>query len=212
MARKKVPTSSLDVSGKKSAPLAQKLNSLITDPNKLKDYLGCSTQAINQYRLGISRPTLENLCKIADYYNVTTDYLLGRTPRKTVNEGIKAAARYTGLSESALSYIHDTEGIGFADVLDKLILNESFQKVLTHIYLLDEDFKSIIDASKSYSETLPGEKDNKFNHLIECEDWLKKNFGALVIYGTQYREWQIHTIIRLFEDSLNTIFDEKGIP
>lgn len=101
MARKKAPISDLSISEKQSAPLAQRLNDLITDPNALKEHLGCSIQAINQYRLGISRPTLENLCKIADFYDVSTDYLLGRTNIKDPDMNFKNACEYMGLTQEA---------------------------------------------------------------------------------------------------------------
>lgn len=103
MGRKKNNTSGADVDVKQSTPLAQRLSTLITDTNELKEYLGCSIQAINQYKLGISRPSLENLCKIADFYGVSTDYLLGRTETRSPNATIQAVCDYTGLSERAVS-------------------------------------------------------------------------------------------------------------
>lgn len=106
MGRKKNTTSEMDVAEKLSAPLTQRLNELITDSNELKDFLGCSIQAVNQYKLGISRPSLENLCKIADFYGVTTDYLLGRTNEPTANIDRRAACDYTGLSSKAVEHLH----------------------------------------------------------------------------------------------------------
>ena len=32
-----------------------------------------------RYELGTSEPTIETLCNLADYYNVSLDYLVGRT-------------------------------------------------------------------------------------------------------------------------------------
>ena len=40
--------------------------------------LNLSTGTISNYENGVHSPDLETLCKIADYYNTTTDYLLGR--------------------------------------------------------------------------------------------------------------------------------------
>lgn len=99
MGRKRSPTSEMDVAEKQATPLAQTLSELITDSTALKEHLGVSLQAVNQYRLGIARPTLENLCKIADFYGVTTDYLLGRTKAKTWDEDILKIQTMTGLNE-----------------------------------------------------------------------------------------------------------------
>lgn len=106
MPRKKASISDMDVAEKQQTPLAQRLNALITNPNALKDHLGCTIQAINQYRLGISRPTLENLCKIADFYGVSTDFLLGRVPYMTQDVEKQNVCRYTGLSETAVERLH----------------------------------------------------------------------------------------------------------
>ena len=40
--------------------------------------LNLSTGTISNYEHGVHSPDLETLCKIADYFNTTTDYLLGR--------------------------------------------------------------------------------------------------------------------------------------
>ena len=45
---------------------------------KLSTELGISQELVSQYELGKSIPTIGNLLKIADYFNVSMDYLLGR--------------------------------------------------------------------------------------------------------------------------------------
>lgn len=47
---------------------------------KLAEILGTSQATITFWETGKRIPDVEMLCKIADYFNVTTDYLLGRTP------------------------------------------------------------------------------------------------------------------------------------
>lgn len=46
---------------------------------ELADYLRLSVGTISNYENNIHSPDLETLCRIADYFGVTTDYLLGRT-------------------------------------------------------------------------------------------------------------------------------------
>lgn len=46
---------------------------------ELADYLNVSIGTISNYEQGIHNPDLDTLCKIADYYEISTDYLLGRT-------------------------------------------------------------------------------------------------------------------------------------
>lgn len=46
---------------------------------KLADILGISQQRLSFYELGVNEPKNDMLTKIADYFGVTTDYLLGKT-------------------------------------------------------------------------------------------------------------------------------------
>lgn len=46
---------------------------------KLSMDLELSQELISQYELGKSLPTIENLVKLANYFNCSTDYLLGLT-------------------------------------------------------------------------------------------------------------------------------------
>ena len=134
MGRKKNATSEMDVAEKLSAPLTQRLNELITDSNELKDFLGCSIQAVNQYKLGISRPSLENLCKIADFYGVSTDYLLGRTQTKTSDMDKRAMCDYSGLTESALELLHSfKDNPDYSRIISAILENETFQAILPQI-------------------------------------------------------------------------------
>lgn len=45
--------------------------------------LGISRQSYNFYENGKREPTPDMLCKIADYFNITVDDLLGRKPKLT---------------------------------------------------------------------------------------------------------------------------------
>ena len=44
--------------------------------------IGVSTSAYLNYERGERQPNFETLCKLADFYGVSTDYLLGRTEVK----------------------------------------------------------------------------------------------------------------------------------
>ena len=46
---------------------------------ELAAYLNLSTGTISNYENGVHSPDLDTLCQLADYFAVTTDYLLNRT-------------------------------------------------------------------------------------------------------------------------------------
>lgn len=50
---------------------------------EVANYLNIGRVAYTLYETGKNQPTCESICKLADLYNVTTDYLLGRTETKT---------------------------------------------------------------------------------------------------------------------------------
>ena len=47
--------------------------------------IGMSANRWNNYEVGVSIPECEALVVIADYFDVSTDYLLGRTDKRDMN-------------------------------------------------------------------------------------------------------------------------------
>lgn len=52
--------------------------------NEMAEKLGISRSTIGMYETGAREPDFETLEKIADYFNVDTDFLLGRTEQTTM--------------------------------------------------------------------------------------------------------------------------------
>lgn len=52
--------------------------------NAIAEKLGISRSTIGMYETGAREPDFETLEKIADYFNVDTDFLLGRTNQTTI--------------------------------------------------------------------------------------------------------------------------------
>lgn len=117
---------------KKITPLAKRLGNLITDGKGLRKYLDVSAQAINQYKLGISRPSLENLCKIADYYGVSVDFLLGRTDTPTIIEDIATAEKTTGLCAESVLALQEISKNN-ADAVNLIIRSDHFKTIIKKI-------------------------------------------------------------------------------
>ena len=49
---------------------------------EIAEYLNVSQNTYSQYENGVISLTAETLIKLADYYGVTVDYILGRGPRE----------------------------------------------------------------------------------------------------------------------------------
>jgi len=49
---------------------------------QIAQYLGISQNTYSQYEIGVLKYPVDVITKLADFYNVSTDYLLGRTSIK----------------------------------------------------------------------------------------------------------------------------------
>lgn len=78
---------------------------------ELADRLGYSRGQIANYEQGKREPDYETLRKIADFFDVTTDYLLGRTDIRTLNEEDDSLAEINKLIKK-----YGIEQIGFFDI------------------------------------------------------------------------------------------------
>ena len=53
---------------------------------QMAEAFGTSNQVISRYELGQAEPDFETLIKIADYFNVSVDYLRGRTDKRFTSD------------------------------------------------------------------------------------------------------------------------------
>lgn len=74
-----------------------------------------SEQSLKNYELKPSHPTkacknmgmsVEHLCKLADFYGVSTDYLLGISDVESPNPKVPEVMTYTGLTEDNVNLLH----------------------------------------------------------------------------------------------------------
>lgn len=125
---------------KANSPLSKRLQELITDPAALKDHLGCTVQAINQYKQGTAFPKTENLIKIADFYQVSVDYLLGITDVRQRDTSLQSVNMVTGLSVGAICKLNDIKDKDrtLSDVISALIENRNCEYLLALVRFILE--------------------------------------------------------------------------
>lgn len=58
------------------------------------DYIGLSRQAYAHYEFGDRYPDPKTLCKLADYFNVSVDYLLGRVDEQSFTPNTRNSHNY----------------------------------------------------------------------------------------------------------------------
>lgn len=94
---------------------------------QLADYLQKTRQAVSYYCNGSSSPDWETLAKIATFFSVSTDYLVGIAEPQSQDPDIQVVCKYTGLSESSAEYLHARRAskTGFLTRLIDGILSET---------------------------------------------------------------------------------------
>lgn len=178
---------------------------------EVAEALGMPYTTYSNYESNLREPNSEVLIKIADFYNVSIDYLLGLTDIKSIDEDLKVTCKYTGLSEKAAMFIHHLnkkdvnnqyEAINLENMLNSLniLLSsdciEKFLIDLFHYLFIDfeHDDKMALIA-KIKSDTSEQENELIFTtkvlewaalyELQECFQQLKTNMANYVIYDIE---------------------------
>lgn len=119
--------------------------------------IGVTRQNVGRWLAGINVPDIEALEKIADAYEVSTDYLLGRTTVKTPNIELKAICDYTQLSETTIQHLHgisplfsreddtyffELEIIALNSLIEKVVSSRVYIEMAMHVdkFLFIEEF------------------------------------------------------------------------
>lgn len=155
------------------------------------DKIGVSRQNIGKWLSGSTTPDIETLCRIADAYNVTTDYLLGRTLCKSSEPQLQDVCNYLGLSEKATAKIKNFTSISSIAKLsaNRLFELDEFEQLVAAICVIDL-YSSIIwdQATVICSKKRLGEKyDDIFKKAVENEELLSRNFSAATSFLTDIR-------------------------
>lgn len=88
-----------------------RLNQLMDDTNTthtaLAEYLNLTRQAVSSYLDGKAFPTLEKFYKICNFFNVSSDYLLGFTNSTLKDTTLQQLTDKTGLSSNTVKVLEE---------------------------------------------------------------------------------------------------------
>lgn len=97
---------------------------------ELAKILGVRREVVAKWETGLQDIKTDYTLKIAQYFSVSTDYLLGLLDVPTYDTSMISASKYTGLSEKALNTIKSlTESD--KEKINRLFENEKFLKLVT---------------------------------------------------------------------------------
>ncbi len=109
--------------------------------------IGISRASLGYYENGDRKPDIEILMKLADYYHVSCDYLLGVSKVKKADSTIQSIALKTGLSENVINKLcyYKERMTKFTDSLNIILKSPNFENALSEV-------KKYMDAVKLTDE------------------------------------------------------------
>lgn len=115
------------------------------------DIIGVTRQTVSNWLSGAFTPDITAICKIADAFDVSTDYLLGRTEIMLADEEIQTVCNVTGLSEVSATYLKAHNILG----KEKTICNENGEPLVQfagdeRLYGKLKTLNTIIETEKKY--------------------------------------------------------------
>lgn len=206
-----------------NAPFATSLRQLIEDrkvtQGDIASVTGVTRQTVSQYCNGISEPGYDTLVKIADRFDVSIDYLLGRTgdPNRQAS-----AVDDLGLSPQAVdklkSYCSREDAAGFIEGVNMILTSPRLFTLAKNIDLLTRN----ISLEKSRLEQLAvSNSENLFPAAYQMdildsdlsarlEDIIAKEYPELkgriaVSCGRATLQSQMQEIVGLFRDDMQII-------
>lgn len=185
---------------KQKSPFSVVLRTLMsrkpaTTQEKIAEITGKTRQTVSQYVNGISEPGYDTLIKIADYFNVSIDYLLGRTKDPAP---IRSSADDLGLSPDAIKWLIEVKERLSSDELSRLIENAHFQKLVYNIL----DHALLEEAEIVVNEVIS----NRVKSLLETTKTRKKYID---LYDKEYNRFMNESTGRI-KDALRAVQNHEN--
>ena len=185
---------------------AERLDDLIQNSGlngqRVSEATGVSKSSISKYLNDEAEIRINNLVALAEYFGVTTDYLLGKSNCKTIeNEEVSKA---TGLSDIAINWLREekelpTNRIGAINRLFSLDNFEWFCSALSalefscNLYAVQHAFsKELANGANLYNGQIA------FKHKREIEDYLSL-YGLCVTNVSKNIEFEEYKIVKEFD-------------
>ncbi|MCM1059831.1 MAG: helix-turn-helix domain-containing protein [Eubacterium sp.] len=136
---------------------------------QLADGVGISKGGLSYYENSGRTPDISILERFADYFGVTTDYLLGRTNAQTQKAKLQAVCNYTGLSDKSVNLLSDLKETSPSQLrVINFLLEQAAGDMDIEYEIDDSDYQgSILNAIVRYL--------NRYNAY---DDYLAENISS----------------------------------
>ncbi len=179
-----------------------------TSQQLLADEIGVTKSTISLYEMGDNVPDAKTIVKLAEFYNVSTDYLLGLINIKSSNIDFQGIHRKTGLSEKAIETLTKQKYIkGYTDPKETVYQEISF--IIEH-----KDFPELIKEIhfiNNIGENLCNKSGKKIEEImVETSGGLRMPYNHAVKY---FKQNIIDNFRKILDDitlPINILTDDNG--
>lgn len=168
----------------------------------LADAIKMRPQTVSLYTTGQSSPDVNALKKIAEFFNVSSDYLLGLAKDETPDPDIQNVIAYTGLSASAIMWLNKQSKRDYnpLEVVSSLLQHKEFRESLFDILNLKIEHAEPTDSNDplSYEECM------KLNELLHKSGLDTKH---CVVPRREYFSYKYRHLTRTLEFVISDIIN-----
>lgn len=130
---------------------------------EISEAIGISRVSLGYYETGNRKPDIEILYKIAKFYGVSADYLIGISDVRTPDIDIQSISSKTGLSEKAIEKVYhfNRHAEHYIEPLNILLKSPNFESALLHISKYMEEVQIV--------EILQNQRRERRNEVFSAE-------------------------------------------
>ena len=183
--------------------------------------LGVKANSYSTYENG-REPNYDMLIKIAKYYDVSIDYLLGLSNVKKSNPTIAAISAQTGLSEWAIdNLMEETQTFrDYSKITFEARVAKHHKSYLDLVNVLLESHSLLYNAAQIYEDLIDAlEKCDgapDMNSLEELQDWYTEqekpeNKNMYVLTVGQQAEYCLYLLGQILHNMIKKSVDKKGL-
>ena len=132
--------------------------------------LDCNKQYISKFEDGSRSLSLAMLEKYADFFGVSTDYLLGRTDVKTINADLAATCNYTGLSEEAIKILIILRRYKVYNFLSDFLEKADLFNLIIELDKLQANSEKVFEYLSGKFENNPGLNNSSTSEIFDISN------------------------------------------
>ena len=165
----------------------------------LAKHLSISSNIVSYWCNGTRKPNINQIVQISEYFNVSTDYLIGLSNTPTTDKDIQFICDYTGLTKESVEKLHHEKTLTPTE-------NDEFTKE-EQTQIIDSEF---LILNKFISEGYLKKTSYFYNKYIECSEFEKSESKSKSkkVYKTKVEKSNWFLTVQKGENKGEKIFNE----